>query len=214
MPASPSTARRGLMLVISSPSGAGKTSLSRRLIAQFPNLSLSVSCTTRPPRPGEVDGREYHFVTPEKFQAMVRDQAFLEYAVVHEHSYGTPREPVMQALAEGRDVLFDVDWQGATSIAAGAPGDVVRVFILPPSLAELKRRLHARAQDHQDVIERRLDRARDEISQWLPYDYVLLNQDFDRAYAELAAIYQAERLRQGRNLWLNDFVRQLLDEDL
>ena len=214
MPASPSTARRGLMLVISSPSGAGKTSLSRRLIAQFPNLSLSVSCTTRPPRPGEVDGREYHFVTPEKFQAMVRDQAFLEYAVVHEHSYGTPREPVMQALAEGRDVLFDVDWQGATSIAAGAPGDVVRVFILPPSLAELKRRLHARAQDHQDVIERRLDRARDEISQWLPYDYVLLNQDFERAYAELAAIYQAERLRQGRNLWLNDFVRQLLDEDL
>ena len=214
MPASPSTARRGLMLVISSPSGAGKTSLSRRLIAEFPDLSLSVSCTTRPPRPGEEDGREYHFVSPDQFQAMVRDQAFLEYAVVHEHSYGTPREPVMQALAEGRDVLFDVDWQGATSIAAGAPGDVVRVFILPPSLAELKRRLHARAQDKEDVIERRLDRARDEISQWLPYDYVLLNQDFERAYAELAAIYQAERLRQGRNLWLNDFVRQLLDEDL
>ena len=214
MPASPPTRRRGLMLVISSPSGAGKTSLSRRLIAEFRDLSLSVSCTTRPPRPGEEDGREYHFVSPDQFQAMVRDQAFLEYAVVHEHSYGTPREPVMQALAEGRDVLFDVDWQGATSIAAGAPGDVVRVFILPPSLAELKRRLHARAQDKEDVIERRLDRARDEISQWLPYDYVLLNQDFERAYAELAAIYQAERLRQGRNLWLNDFVRQLLEEDL
>ncbi len=148
------------MLVISSPSGAGKTSLSRRLIAEFPDLSLSVSCTTRPPRPGEEDGREYHFVSPEQFQAMVRDQAFLEYALVHEHSYGTPREPVMRALAEGRDVLFDVDWQGATSIAAGAPGDVVRVFILPPSLAELKRRLHARAQDAHRVIERRPAGAR------------------------------------------------------
>ena len=200
------------MLVISSPSGAGKTSLSRRLIAEYPELSLSISCTTRPPRPGEQDGREYHFVSPDQFQAMVREQAFLEYAVVHEHSYGTPREPVMQALAEGRDVLFDVDWQGATSIAASAPGDVVRVFILPPSLAELKRRLHARAQDKPDVIERRLERARDEISQWPPYDYVLLNQDFERAYDELAAIYKAERLRHGRNLWLNGFVRQLLDE--
>ena len=212
MAASPKRARRGLMLVISSPSGAGKTSLSRRLIGENPALTLSVSCTTRSPRPGELDGREYHFVSQHQFQAMVRDQAFLEYAVVHEHSYGTPREPVMQALAEGRDVLFDVDWQGATSIAAGAPGDVVRVFILPPSLAELERRLHARAQDATSVIRRRLERARDEISQWLPYDYVILNRDFDQAYTELAAVYQAERLRRGRNLWLDGFVRQLLDE--
>ena len=205
--------RRGLMFVISSPSGAGKTSLSRRLIADNPGLELSVSCTTRAPRPGEADGREYHFITPERFQTMIRDDAFLEHAEVHEHHYGTPRAPVMKALEDGRDVLFDIDWQGALSIAAGAPGDVARVFILPPSMAELKRRLEARAQDAADVIARRLGRARGEIRMWGEYDYVLLNDDIERAYGELAHIYQAERLRRGRNTWLQSFVQKLMDEE-
>ncbi len=202
------------MLVISSPSGAGKTSLSRRLTAEHPDLQLSVSCTTRSPRPGEKEGREYHFVTPDSFQAMVRDEAFLEYANVHEHRYGTPRAPVMQALEEGRDVLFDIDWQGAMSIAVGAPGDVARVFILPPSMAELKRRLDGRAQDAPDVIARRLARAGEEIRMWGEYDYVLVNDDLERAYASLVSIYQAERLRRSRNPWLNGFVQGLMDEDV
>jgi guanylate kinase len=204
--------RRGLLLVISSPSGAGKTSLSRRLIAENPSLSLSISCTTRAPRPGEQDGREYHFVSPELFDGMARDQAFLEHAHVHEHRYGTPREPIEQALAEGRDVLFDIDWQGAMSIAGSLPADVVRVFILPPSMAELRRRLHTRAQDAEDVIERRLGRAKGEIKMWAEYDYVLLNQDFDETYAALVAIYKAERERRARNLWLGPFVEKLLAE--
>jgi guanylate kinase len=200
------------MLVISSPSGAGKTSLSRRLIADHPELSLSISCTTRAPRPGERDGREYHFVSPERFEVMAREQALLEFADVHEHRYGTPRGPVEQALAEGRDVLFDIDWQGAMSIAAGAPGDVVRVFILPPSMAELKRRLHHRAQDQEDVIERRLSRALGEIRMWGEYDYVIVNDEMERAYVELVHIYRAERLKRGRNLWLGSFVQGLLQE--
>ncbi len=205
--------RRGLLLVISSPSGAGKTSLSRRLIAEQPELSLSISCTTRAPRPGEKDGREYHFVTPDAFDAMVRDQEFLEYAHVHEHRYGTPRGPVEKALQAGGDILFDIDWQGAMSIAAGMRDDVVRVFILPPSMAELGRRLHARAQDAEDVIERRLGRAAGEIRMWAEYDYVLVNQDLDATYADLVRIYQAERLKRGRNLWLAPFVETLLGEE-
>ena len=205
-------ARRGLLLVISSPSGAGKTSLSRRLIAEHPQLSLSISCTTRAPRPGEKDGREYHFVSPDAFDARVRDQAFLEYANVHEHRYGTPREPVEAALQAGRDILFDIDWQGAMSIAAGMREDVVRVFVLPPSMAELSRRLHARAQDAEDVIERRLDRAAGEIRMWAEYDYVLVNEDLDATYTELVRIYHAERLKRGRNLWLAPFVETLLGE--
>ncbi len=205
--------RRGLLLVISSPSGAGKTSLSRRLILEHPDLSLSISCTTRAPRPGEQDGREYHFVSPEAFDAMVREQAFLEYAHVHEHRYGTPREPVEAALKAGRDILFDIDWQGAMSIAAGMLQDVVRVFILPPSMGELSRRLHARAQDAEDVIERRLGRAAGEIRMWAEYDYVLVNQDLDATYADLVGIYQAERLKRARNLWLGSFVETLLQEE-
>ena len=207
-------ARRGLLLVISSPSGAGKTSLSRRLIADYPELSLSISCTTRAPRPGEQDGREYHFVTPNAFDEMVRDQAFLEYAYVHEHRYGTPRGPVEQTLADGRDVLFDIDWQGAMSIAAGLRDDVVRVFILPPSMGELSRRLHARAQDAEDVIERRLGRAAGEIKMWAEYDYVLVNQDIEAAYAALVEIYRAEKLKRARNLWLGPFVEKLLSEEI
>jgi guanylate kinase len=206
--------RRGLMLVISSPSGAGKTSLSRRLVADHADLSLSISATTRSARPGEQDGREYHFVDRDTFDQMVTDDAFLEWADVHEHRYGSPRAPVMAEIAAGRDVLFDIDWQGAQAIAASAPEDVVRVFILPPSMAELGRRLHARAQDAEDVIQRRLGRAYDEIGKWGEYDYVILNEDYDAAYADLAHIYHAERLRRTRNPWLGPLVRGLLDERL
>ena len=206
--------RRGLMLVISSPSGAGKTSLSRRLVADHADLELSISATTRGPRPGEHDGREYHFVDPARFAAMIANDAFLEWAEVHEHRYGSPKTPVMEALDAGRDVLFDIDWQGAMSIASAAPADVVRVFILPPSMADLSRRLHARAQDAEDVITRRLGRAYGEIAMWAEYDYVILNDDFDRAYADLAHIYHAERLKRARNPWLKPFVQKLLDEKL
>jgi len=207
-------ARRGLLLVISSPSGAGKTSLSRRLIADYPELALSISATTRGPRPGEQDGREYHFVTPDAFADLVKDDAFLEWAEVHEHRYGSPKAPVMASIEAGKDVLFDIDWQGAMAIAASAPADVVRVFILPPTMADLSRRLHARAQDAEDVIQRRLGRASGEIKMWGEYDYVILNQDIDVAYAELAHIYHAERLKRTRNPWLKDFVQGLLDERL
>ncbi len=204
--------RRGVLLVISSPSGAGKTSLSRRLVADHAELELSISATTRSPRPGERDGREYHFVTPDAFAGLVKEDAFLEWAEVHEHRYGSPKAPVMAAVEAGRDVLFDIDWQGAMSIAASAPGDVARVFILPPTMADLSRRLHARAQDAEDVIQRRLGRAYGEIAMWGEYDYVILNEDFDAAYAELAHIYHAERLKRARNPWLKGFVTGLLEE--
>ena len=206
--------RRGLMLVISSPSGAGKTSLSRRLVADHADLDLSISATTRAPRPGEQDGREYHFVTPERFEAMVAADDFLEHANVHEHRYGSPKAPVMAALVSGRDVLFDIDWQGAQAVASAASADVARVFILPPTMADLSRRLHARAQDAEDVIQRRLGRASIEIARFAEYDYVIVNDDFDAAYAQLAHIYHAERLRRTRNPWVPPFVQKLLDEKL
>lgn len=209
-----SVPRRGLMLLISSPSGAGKTSLSRRLVADHAELELSVSATTRDPRPGEEDGREYHFVDRAAFDRMVLDDAFLEWANVHEHRYGSPAQPVMDALGLGRDVLFDIDWQGAAQIAQKAPDDVVRIFILPPSMAELSRRLHARAQDREDVIQRRLGRAYGEIERAVDYDYVIVNDDYDRAYADLAHIYHAERQKRVRNPGLRDFVQRLLDERL
>jgi guanylate kinase len=208
------TPRRGLMLVISSPSGAGKTSLADRLRADYPELDVSTSYTTRSPRPGEENGRQYHFVDRAQFDAMIEGQAFLEWAEVHEHRYGSPREPVMRSLEQGRDVLFDIDWQGADQIADGAKDDVVRVFILPPSMVELKRRLYARAHDEEAVIQRRLGRAWGEISQWRKYDYVIVNQQIDLAYAELVHIYQAERLRPGRNTWVGPFVDRLKDEPL
>jgi guanylate kinase len=204
--------RRGFMFVISSPSGAGKTSLSRRLVADHSALSLSVSCTTRSPRPGEVEAREYYFVDRPAFDGMAAADNFLEWAEVHEHRYGTPRAPVMAALEEGRDVLFDIDWQGAMSVAAQAASDVVRVFILPPSMVDLRRRLFARAQDSAEVIERRLERAYGEIRMWAEYDYVIVNDDFDSAYAELAHIYHAERLKRIRNPWLNRLVPDLLSQ--
>jgi guanylate kinase len=207
-------ARRGLLLVVSSPSGAGKTSLSRRLVADNPSLDLSISVTTRAPRPGEAHGREYDFVDRAAFDSMVGENAFLEWAEVHEHRYGTPGVPVVLAVSAGQDVLFDIDWQGAAAIAATAPEEVVRVFILPPSMADLARRLHARAQDAEDVIERRLKRAYGEIEHWTEYDYVIVNEDFDAAYAELAHIYRAERLKRSRNPWLAPFVAGLLAEQL
>jgi guanylate kinase len=208
------TPRRGLMLVISSPSGAGKTSLANRLRADYPELDVSVSATTRAPRPGEQDGREYHFIDRPAFDAMVDRGEFLEWAEVHEHRYGSPKAPVMASLDAGKDVLFDIDWQGAEQVAASAPDDVVRVFILPPSMAELKRRLYVRAHDEEAVIQRRLGRAWGEISQWGRYDYVIVNKDIDLAYAELVHIYQAERLRPRRNSWVGPFVDRLKDEPL
>ena len=211
---SPVHPRRGLMLVVSSPSGAGKTSLSRRLLGDHAELELSISCTTRGPRPGEQDGREYHFIDRAKFDVMIEQDAFLEWADVHEHRYGSPTAPVMAALAAGRDVLFDIDWQGARMVAASAPQDVVRVFILPPTMADLKRRLHARAQDAEDVIERRLGRAKGEIEKWTDYDYVIVNTDFDQAFGELAHIYHAERLKRMRNPGLEPLVQTLLNEPL
>ena len=206
--------RRGLMLVLSSPSGAGKTTLSRKLVTDHPELQLSVSVTTRDPRPGEEDGREYHFIDQARFDAMRDKDAFLEHAEVHEHCYGTPREPVMAALEAGRDVLFDIDWQGAQAIHAVAEADVVRVFILPPSMKELSRRLHTRAQDSEAVIQRRLKRAPGEIDHWFEYDYVLVNEDYDQTYSDLLHIYHAERLRKARNPWLGPFVKDLLAQPL
>ncbi len=209
---SPTSTRRGLFFVISSPSGAGKTSLSRRLVQDFPGLTPSVSATTRAPREGEADGREYHFVTPATFETMLADGAFLEWAEVHEHRYGSPRAPLETRLEAGQDVLFDIDWQGARDIARAANNDTVRVFILPPSMTVLAERLHTRAQDAEDVITRRLGRAKGEIAEWTAYDYVILNDDFERAYRELAVIYQAECLKRARNLWISAFVAGLLCE--
>ena len=201
--------RRGLMLVISSPSGAGKSSLSRRLIAEHARLELSVSCTTRAPRPGETDGVEYHFVTPERFEELVAQDAFLEWADVHDHRYGTLRAPVMAALEAGRDVVFDIDWQGGRQITARAREDVVLVFILPPSLAALRERLQGRAQDAADVIERRLTRAAGEIAHYDEYDYVIVNDRFETAYAALRQIYLGEQHRRRRQPGLAAFVAEL-----
>ncbi|MEM9965621.1 MAG: guanylate kinase [Asticcacaulis sp.] len=206
--------RRGLMLIVSSPSGAGKTSLCRRLMADHGDLDLSVSVTTREPRPGEKDGREYHFIDNAKMDELVERDALLEWAAVHDNRYGSPREPVEAALAQGQNVLFDIDWQGAQRISAKAPSDVVRVFILPPSMEELKRRLYARAQDSDEVIERRLSRAKGEISHWAEYDYVILNDDFDRSYAELVHIYHSESARRSRGLWIAPFVDDLMAEPI
>ncbi|UDF02278.1 guanylate kinase [Asticcacaulis sp. AND118] len=206
--------RRGLMLIVSSPSGAGKTSLCRRLMADHADLDLSISVTTRSPRPGEKDGREYHFIQEAAMDDLVKNDALLEWAAVHDHRYGSPREPVEAALSQGQNVLFDIDWQGAQRISAKAPSDVVRVFILPPSMEELKRRLYARAQDADDVIQRRLSRAKGEIAHWAEYDYVILNDDFDRSYAELVHIYHAETARRSRGLWIAPFVDELMSQPL
>jgi guanylate kinase len=202
-------ARRGLMLVLSSPSGAGKTTLSRLLLKADKSVDLSISVTTRPRRPGEVDGRHYHFIDRRRFDAMVRGGALLEWAEVFGHRYGTPRRPVERALAAGRDVLFDIDWQGTQQLRERAPNDLVSVFVLPPSVRELERRLHRRAQDADATIKRRMAEAAEEMSHWAEYDYVVVNCHLARAFAEVRAILAAERLRRERRTGLSAFVRRL-----
>jgi guanylate kinase len=205
---------RGLMLMVVAPSGVGKTSLSRRLVADHGDLTLSISATTREPRPGEHDGRDYHFMSRDRFAELDSQKAFLEQAEVYENRYGSLKAPVEKALSDGNSVLFDIDYQGAMNVRSQAPEDSVLVYVLPPSLAEMKRRLHARSQDSLEVIERRLARAKDEIVHWDQFDYVLLNDDFDRAYADLAHIYHSEKLRRSRNLWLEDLVGGLMTEQI
>ena len=201
--------RRGLLFVISSPSGAGKTSLSRRLLAQHPDIMLSVSATTRAPRPSETDGVDYFFLDEDEFKRRAREGEFYEWAKVHGHRYGTPKEPVLETLDEGRDVLLDIDWQGAQQLLLERDSDVVSVFILPPSMTELEARLRKRAQDRDDVIQTRLAGAWKEITHWAEYHYVLVNEDFDQTAADLECILQAERLQRVRQPWLADFVRKL-----
>ena len=205
---------RGLLLMIVAPSGVGKTSLTRRLIADHSDLHLSISATTRPPRPGEHEGRDYHFVSREEFKGMMARDEFLETAEVYGNFYGSPRAPIMDALKRGDSVAFDIDYQGAVRIRDQAPTDSVMVYILPPSLGEMKRRLYARSQDSEEVIQERLARAKEEVALWRTFDYVILNDDFDRAYAELAHIYHAERLHSARNRWIEPMVGELLDEDI
>ncbi|MSO88481.1 MAG: guanylate kinase [Rhodospirillaceae bacterium] len=201
--------RRGLMFVLSSPSGAGKSTISRRLLALDADVTMSVSATTRPKRPGEVDGVDYHFVDPTEFNLMINRRQLLEYAKVFDNYYGTPRQPVEQALAAGRDVLFDIDWQGTQQLAQAARTDLVSVFILPPSTAELERRLRTRAQDSDDVVARRMADAAGEMSHWAEYDYIIVNRDLDESVRWVYAILIAERLRRHRQVGLTDFVKAL-----
>jgi len=201
--------RRGMMLVLSSPSGAGKTTLSRMLLEVDPTVELSVSVTTRPQRPGEVDGRHYHFINQARFDAMARKGELLESATVFGHRYGTPRAAVETALARGHDVLFDIDWQGTQQLREKARNDLVSVFVLPPSIPELERRLTQRAQDNADVIRSRMAKASGEMSHWAEYDYVMINHDLDQAFADLRAIHAAERLKRERQPGISAFVRDL-----
>jgi guanylate kinase len=209
MAENPEISRRGLMLVLSSPSGAGKTAISRSLLDSDSVLTLSVSATTRTIRPGEVDGVDYFFVDGAAFSRMVDNGEFLEHATVFDQSYGTPLAPVEAALADGKDVLFDVDWQGAQKLGEQARQDLVSVFILPPSMAELERRLKGRAQDSDEVVAGRMARAPDEMSHWREYDYVIINQDLGESVSRVRAILHAERIRRDRQLGLGDFVRDL-----
>jgi guanylate kinase len=202
-------ARRGLMLVLSSPSGAGKTTLSRKLLEADPGVELSVSVTTRKQRPGEIDGRDYHFIDAARFDAMVKGGELLEWAQVFGHRYGTPRAPVEAALTNGHDVLFDIDWQGTQQLREKADHDLVSIFVLPPSMADLERRLRRRAQDPDEVIRARMATATDEMSHWAEYDYVVINTDVDRAFREVHTILAAERLKRERQTGLSDFVRRL-----
>jgi guanylate kinase len=205
-------ARRGLMLVLSSPSGAGKTTLSRMLLDADRTVALSVSVTTRKQRPGEVDGRDYHFIDAARFEAMVKKGELLEWAQVFGNRYGTPRAPVEAALAQGRDVLFDIDWQGTQQLREKANRDLVSIFVLPPSIPDLEQRLRSRAQDSDEVIHGRMAKAADEMSHWAEYDYVVINRDVDRAFAEVRSILAAERLKRERQTGLTVFVRKLQAE--
>jgi guanylate kinase len=202
-------ARRGLMFVLSSPSGAGKSTLARKLLEADDNMSLSVSATTRPPRASEVNGREYKFMSKEQFEEMADRGEFLEHAMVFGNHYGTPRAPVEAMLIQGKDVLFDVDWQGARALRAAEPQDVVGIFILPPSMAELERRLRARAEDSEDVITQRMARSLNEISHWEEYDYVLVNTMLEQTLVQIRQILAAERLKRLRQMWLQLHVERL-----
>jgi guanylate kinase len=201
--------RRGLMFVLSSPSGAGKTTLSRMLIAETPALQMSVSATTRPMRPGEAEGKDYHFVDQKRFDAMVTNGELLEWAKVFENHYGTPRAPVEASLAAGRDVLFDIDWQGTQQLRSRSPNDVVSVFILPPSVAALEQRLHTRAQDSEEVIRGRMKKAGDEMSHFDAYDYIVVNDNIGIAFEAVKSILRAEQLKRERQVGLSGFVRGL-----
>ena len=197
------------MLVLSSPSGAGKSTIAKELLAREPDITMSVSATTRPMRLGEVEGENYIFIDQEKFDAMVKGGEFLEHATVFENSYGTPKGPVEDVISKGRDVLFDVDWQGTQQLARNSAKDLVSVFILPPSVEELERRLHSRAQDSDEVVRKRMAKAISEMSHWAEYDYIIVNEDVEESVAHLKAILAAERLKRKRQPGLVDFVRNI-----
>jgi guanylate kinase len=203
--------RRGLMLVLSSPSGAGKTTLSRKLLESDASLAMSISATTRQARSGEEEGKDYFFVSPSMFTQMVEGDAFLEHALVFGNHYGTPKEPVMLALAKGRDVLFDIDWQGTQQLRQRAGDDLVSIFVLPPSHEELERRLRARAQDAEDVVQTRMAKANNEISHWAEYDYVVINDDLESTLQKIRTILDAERMKRGRQTGIAEFARKLMD---
>lgn len=205
--------RRGLMFVLSSPSGAGKSTISRALMERDDNLTMSVSATTRESRPGEVEGEDYYFVDKATFDAMVRDGKMLEHAQVFDNFYGTPKEPVEEALSQGRDVMFDVDWQGTQQLAANASKDLVRVFILPPSLEELERRLYSRAQDTEEVVKKRMAEAASEMSHYPEYDYIVVNVDIEESVANVEAILAAERLKTDRLIGRHDFIADISGEN-
>jgi guanylate kinase len=208
----PKSLRRGLLLILSSPSGAGKSTLSRMLMAWDPTMRFSVSATTRSPRPGERDGHDYWFRSRADFEAMVENGEMLEHAEVFGNLYGSPRAPVIAAMEAGTDTVFDIDWQGGQQIKQAMRGDVVSIFILPPSIAELDRRLKARAQDSPAVIAGRMAKSRDEISHWAEYDYVLVNRELEQTFERLKTILSAERLRRERQPQLSAFVRGLNEE--
>lgn len=201
--------RRGLMLVLSSPSGAGKSSIARAILEEDPEITMSVSVTTRPMRPGEEDGKDYYFIDTTEYNLMVNRGELLEHAKVFDNYYGTPRKPVMDALAAGRDVLFDIDWQGTQQLAESAIDDMVRVFILPPSTAELEKRLQTRAQDPPEVVARRMAKAADEMSHYFEYDWVIVNNDLDEALTSVKSILRSERLKRRRQVGLGEFVKGL-----
>ncbi len=204
--------RRGVLIALSSPSGAGKTTLSKRLLSQNPDVVLSISATTRAPRPGEINGQDYEFLSVDEFKTRIDQGYFFEWAEVFGRYYGTPKTPVLDAIDDGRDVIFDIDWQGAQAIAEQAPEDTVRIFILPPSLKLLEDRLRKRGQDTDDIIDDRMSRSKDEISHWDEYDYVIVNDDFARALEKLNQILHAERLKRNRHPWLDGFVDGLMSE--
>ena len=207
---SPHRNRRGLLVVLSSPSGAGKSTISRMLLEADPNMTMSISATTRPMRPGEADGIDYHFVDDAEFNRLIDADEFAEWAYVFDHLYGSPKEPIKEALKDGRDTLFDIDWQGTQQLEYAFRTDLVLIFILPPSMKELERRLHERGTDSDEIIAGRMRRAASEIGHWAEYDYVLINDDMDKCLADVRAIIAAERLRRERQPYLLNFVRELV----